>query len=82
MKRWCWYCKHSGERFRLQPGNEGHVHCVHPDDPDVKDIAACKPVSCWATLRRCFWTCDKWEAEKAFLISGMNRPNATGKATP
>ena len=28
-KKWCWYCKHRGSRFRI--GNSGHVHCEHPD---------------------------------------------------
>jgi hypothetical protein len=55
-KRWCWYCKHRGPRFRVPvSGNDGHIHCGHHDhvvanrgDLPPEDRGG------WATLRRAF----------------------------
>jgi len=64
MKRWCWYCKHRGARFRLF-GNEGYIHCEHPD-PDVafgKDgHEDGMPLSEWESVRAAYNSCDHWEA--------------------
>ncbi len=71
-KRWCWYCKHRGPRFRVPgvSGNEGHVHCGHPDPeiacgPDGYYPDTGLPTSGWATLRRAFETCAAWEPDAA-----------------
>ena len=55
MKRWCWYCIHRGDRFRL-PGNQGHVMCEHPEP-----VIAGEPG--WDTLRAAFDNCPEWQAE-------------------
>ena len=65
-KKWCWYCKHRGIRFRLF-GNQGHVHCEHPDEAVVKgrDYKEGEHWSGWDSLRMCYDTCKHWEEEVA-----------------
>jgi len=63
MKRWCWYCEHRGERFRLF-GSEGHIHCCHPD-PDIAfgpgEHDGEMPFSGWPSLRRAYESCREWK---------------------
>ena len=52
-KKWCWYCKFRGQRFRVN--GEGHVHCDHP--------SIVHPISPWETLRRCWDVCKDFVHE-------------------
>ena len=62
-KRWCWYCKHRGHRFRLFKNN-GHVHCEHPNPDIAFGVGQHKdgmPYSGWASLREAFSSCGEFE---------------------
>jgi hypothetical protein len=51
-KKWCYYCRHRGDIFKLHDGN--HCHCEHKD----KSVAG-EPG--WDTLRRVFESCTEFK---------------------
>lgn len=52
---WCYYCKHAGKPFKMSDGT--NLHCEHPN-PNVAGEPG------WATLRRYYETCPKWEKKE------------------